>query len=179
MPTALVPPPGYREQTRKRVGRSFLTCKIRNLCSLQDTAKKYFKSLGEHICQIHRLKLPNQEHITNSQNSMIRRQRVYVLKGGGQRLLLGGGGRCGGGRAPAARQGSLGRPRSPLAGRMADRKGTEGSAGAADRAAGSPRPPRAGGFGMVWPLLTRRLIRPCDLAARCSPKMNENAVKPG
>lgn len=102
MPTALVPPPGYREQTRKRVGRSFLTCKIRNLCSLQDTAKKYFKSLGEHICQIHRLKLPNQEHITNSQNSMIRRQRVYVLGGAGQRLLLGGGGRCGGGRAPAA-----------------------------------------------------------------------------
>lgn len=90
MPTALVPPPGYREQTRKRVGRSFLTCKIRNLCSLQDTAKKYFKSLGEHICQIHRLKLPNQEHITNSQNSMIRRQRVYVLKGGGAKTPAGG-----------------------------------------------------------------------------------------
>lgn len=89
MPTALVPPPGYREQTRKRVGRSFLTCKIRNLCSLQDTAKTYFKSLGEHICQIHRLKLPNQEHITNSQNSMIRRQRVYVLKGGGAKAPAG------------------------------------------------------------------------------------------
>lgn len=90
MPTALVPPPGYREQTRKRVGRSFLTCKIRNLCSLQDTAKTYFKSLGEHICQIHRLKLPNQEHITNSQNSMIRRQRVYVLEGGGAKTPAGG-----------------------------------------------------------------------------------------
>lgn len=145
MPTALVPPPGYREQTRKRVGRSFLTCKIRNLCSLQDTAKKYFKSLGEHICQIHRLKLPNQEHITNSQNSMIRRQRVYVLEGGGAKTPAGGRRQVRGRESARCGQGSPGRPRSPLAGRMADRKGTAGSAGAAERAARSPRPPRAGG----------------------------------